>query len=543
MVPNRLAGVPLPANTKIYAEVSRLEFRAVVATEATHYMMFDKQAIQYGNIAGLAGNHLYINERAKMIKSHQLALAANLQFPDNQAYFESPIFQKVATVDGVGNTLEIADQGLRDAYNAGQHRVFKSPIDKLATTIHKFVPSLDDFKQADEATADLYVGGARADNRASAVVAFYPVIHTVSDAFWDHKVSSFDQFGNPIIYPQTAFDLSTLAAIAAAEAEDDFDPLYRNIDAALTFNTTLYALETDSSADGYYFRREEPIVRSSGFRLTRSEPLLDFLGMSVCRPHAFFPTQDFYPPFIQDYHMYTTFKDMIKVANATPDQPLLTMELTPVGDGILSIRSRDGFDQETKELQKADTQYPLLERYVTTFATDTDPQTREASKLAGHLIEFETNSGPPKAVFLKLEREVVKGTTFTINQPRLTHVALELYNQDIKSVSDLYETQLYQAVRRNSNYRSDTVHNVETEGCVLLVASDFGNWSRWDNKLRVDNFKGRFIVQFDSESRDRTMPVTLDIELELQPVTLTVVFIYTEYGLVGTAHNNRFRIL
>ena len=138
---------------------------------------------------------------------------------------------------------------------------------------------------------------------------------------------------------------------------------------------------------------------------------------------------------------------------------------------------------------------------------------------------------------------MVKGTTFTINQPRLTHVALELYNQDIKSVSDLYETQLYQAVRRNSNYRSDTVHNVETEGCVLLVASDFGNWSRWDNKLRVDNFKGRFIVQFDSESRDRTMPVTLDIELELQPVTLTVVFIYTEYGLVGTAHNNRFRIL
>ena len=102
---------------------------------------------------------------------------------------------------------------------------------------------------------------------------------------------------------------------------------------------------------------------------------------------------------------------------------------------------------------------------------------------------------------------------------------------------------LYHAVRRNSNYRADTVHNIETEGCVLLVASDFGNWAKWENTLRVDNFKGRFIVQFNAESRDRSIDPLLDLELEEQDLTLTVVFVYTDYGLVGTAFNNRFRIL
>ena len=78
---------------------------------------------------------------------------------------------------------------------------------------------------------------------------------------------------------------------------------------------------------------------------------------------------------------------------------------------------------------------------------------------------------------------------------------------------------------------------------MLLLASDFGNWARWENKRRVDNFKGRFVVQFEAESRDRSIPALLDLDLEEQNLTLTVVFIYPDYGLVGTAFNNRFRIL
>ena len=421
-----------------------MRFEGLPGSEVTHYMMFDKQSIQYSNIPGIAGNSLWINERAKIIKSHTRVLANDLQFPTNVNYYASPIFKKTATAQGQGNDILIADQGLRDAYNAGQHRMFKDPIDALATTVQQFVPSQDDFKQADGATPDIHVAGGRANVRASSVDAYYPVVHTVSDPFWDHKISSLTLFGNPIMYPDTTLDVSTPAAIAISEQEDDFDPLYMQLNETLTFNSVLYAVETDSEEVGYYFRREEPISKSM-FGYTRAEPLLDFLGMSVCKPHALFPSQDFYPPFIQDFHLYTQFKDLIKVANATPDHPGLTMELTPTRETRLFIRSNDGFDQKTKELQKADTQYPLLERYVTTFAAKTDVYTSAQSKQAGHFIEFETNSGPPQAVFLKLEREVVKGTAFTTNQPRLTHIALELYNQD-KSVSDLGQTLLYHAV-------------------------------------------------------------------------------------------------
>ena len=92
--------------------------------------------------------------------------------------------------------------------------------------------------------------------------------------------------------------------------------------------------------------------------------------MSICRPHAIFPTADSYVPFIQDFHIYTQFKDMIKVANATPDFPLLTLELEPTRETVLQTRSQDGFDQTTKELQKVSMQHPLLERYTTTFQAD-----------------------------------------------------------------------------------------------------------------------------------------------------------------------------
>ena len=89
--PNRLGGAALPANTKTYAEVSRVQFDTVPGAEATHYMMFDKQSIQHAAIAGLAGNHLYIDERAKMIKSHTRVIANDLQFPPNANYLVSPL--------------------------------------------------------------------------------------------------------------------------------------------------------------------------------------------------------------------------------------------------------------------------------------------------------------------------------------------------------------------------------------------------------------------------------------------------------------------
>ena len=417
--------------------------------------------------------------------------------------------------------------------------MFKDPIDTLPTTRQQFIPSQDDFKQADGATADLYTHGSRADPRISAVLAHTDVIHSVGDTFWDHKVSSIRlQYPyEPIIYPDTEFDLSTVASIGQAEANENFDPLYIDIDRALTFQTSLYRL-----GDGY-FRREEPIARSTGFQIQRAEPLLDFLGMSICRPHAIFPTADSYVPFIQDFHIYTQFKDMIKVANATPDFPLLTLELEPTRETVLQTRSQDGFDQTTKELQKVSMQHPLLERYTTTFQADPDVETAEQARIAKHHLDFETNSGPPDAVFLKLQRKVEKGTIYTINEPKITNVYLELFNQNVKSVSDLNPGQLYHAVRRNSNYRADTVHNIETEGCVLLTRSDFGNWSRWQQRLRFDNFKGRFIIQFESRSLDRTISNELNNELENQDLTFTVIFVYNDYSFVGTPFNNRFKII
>lgn len=444
-----------------------------------------------------------------------------------------------------------SDGGTLQAYTDGQLRIFKEPVPRVPTSRHRFIPSQADFKQeiGGVEVADVYTHGARGNYRRELVVgsgnqeAYTKIVHTVADIFWDHIAAS--SVGNNnlqyILYPAINYvyrDTVPGAAQNAFALLPDSDPLYFDISRALSYQVQLYSLAST------YFRREEPAVRSR-VEFDRREILLDFNGMSACRPHAIFPTVDFYSAFIQDFHIFCRFKPMFKAAGILPDHPLITMELTPETSNPteLIISSHDGFDQTTKELQKADQQTPLMERYRNTFSSGGEGYTLDDARRQKHYVEFETNRGPPEYVFVKLERDVTPGAIFTTNQPRIKQLSLELFNQDVTSLSVLDETSLYHAVRRNSNYRADTAYNIEQDGAVLLTKVDFGNWARWNNRLFVDNFRGRMTVLYDASSRDRTLPSALDLELSLQPVTATLVFVYEKYGLVGTAHNNRFRLL
>ena len=370
----------------------------------------------------------------------------------------------------------------------------------------------------------------------------------MSDSFWDHDISSVLQ-GQPVLYPILVIGYRDIPAgehVAFAN-NPNADPLYYDIHHALTFTTRLYGLPDD------YFRREEPAVRSL-VKLQRKEPLLDYCGMSVCKPHRLFPTLESYPPFIQDFNIYTQFKSFTKEANLFPDYPKYTIELSQRGTTYIHTRSKDGFDQSTKELQRADMVYPFMERTSNTFQVDNSVDSISTARFAKQMVEFETNKGPPDAVFLYLERDDGKGATHTINQPRITQLGCEIFNEDLKNVSDVYDSEpaaietfsvnhLYHAVRRNSNYRANTIENVEQRGGVLLLREDFGHWGVWKQNLHVDNFKGRFVVRFESGSRDRSVSALQDIDLKGQSIKFTVVFFYERYGLRGTKFNNRFELL
>lgn len=552
----------IPANTQAIdapAVAARAQFENVANGEvARHYLIFSKNAIDLGPVAEYAvdgqadgTDQLTISEEAKMIRAY--TQNPNVQFPAAAVQYDSFTFTKEASLNGAGaNEFAINDQATLDDYKLGQYRIFKEPIKHGLGPLRSkrlFVPSQDDFKTVDDAD-DIYTEGARLDFRLDHVRSFTELVYTVSDNFWDHHCSSISAAGVDILYPAIVQYRDYLVddpLFAILVAGPGFDPLYFDIHRALTFNTRLYGLPDD------YFRREEPAVRSL-IQVKRKEPLLDFCGMGICRPHRFFPTMESYPGFIQDFQVRTQFKSLTKEARLFPDFPRYTAELSQTGTTYIHTRSKDGFDQATKELQKADLQYPFLERTSTTFSVVQDIKTLNDAKFAKHFCEFETNKGPPDGVFLYLEREAVKGAPHTVNQPRITRIGFEVFEEDLKNISDVYDHEpvagelfdvnhLYQAIRRNSNYRANTVENVEQRGGVLLLREDFGNWHVWQQKLHVDNFKGRFVVMFESGSRDRSVSAAVDSDLKAQRVKLNIVFIYERYGLEGTKFNNRFRLL
>ena len=87
------------------------------------------------------------------------------------------------------------------------------------------------------------------------------------------------------------------------------------------------------------------------------------------------------------------------------------------------------------------------------------------------------------------------------------------------------------------------IENVEKRGGVFLLKEDFGHWQVWRQNLHIDNFKGRFVVLYESGSRDRTVTTAVDTDLKEQSIKFNVVFFYERYGLQGTKFNNRFRLL
>ena len=90
--------------------------------------------------------------------------------------------------------------------------------------------------------------------------------------------------------------------------------------------------------------------------------------MSNFRPSSVFATMDKLPPFIQDYsYILSQYSNQVMVVDPAESElyiPTITdnliTHLTPMGNYTLTVRSEDGFDQTTEELQTANIPYQSL---------------------------------------------------------------------------------------------------------------------------------------------------------------------------------------
>ena len=98
-------------------------------------------------------------------------------------------------------------------------------------------------------------------------------------------------------------------------------------------------------------------------------------------------------------------------------------ELSASGPYTITMRSSDDFQQEDKELQKANLQWPRFEIFESRKANNLNPK-----------ITIETNRGIPDYIFLRLERINTDVVNVVSYEPVIRTLKFEILNQDIKIV-------------------------------------------------------------------------------------------------------------
>jgi hypothetical protein len=201
------------------------------------------------------------------------------------------------------------------------------------------------------------------------------------------------------------------------------------------------------------------------------------------------------------------------------------------------MRSADTFEQKTKELETISLPWPRFEAFESTATYNNATGEYNLPK-----VKIETFRGIPQWIFLRLERQNTQQRV-KVNQPVIREIKFTLLGQDIKTVSDLDEEQLYHTTRRNSHPHSDSRNNQKTIGAVFLHKSDVGNFSQFKDVIGKDTLKFEITVTklYDiypgvaTQQTDNQSALTLT-----DPLTFRACLIYTNYGLAGRLHDAKF---
>jgi hypothetical protein len=254
--------------------------------------------------------------------------------------------------------------------------------------------------------------------------------------------------------------------------------------------------------------------------------------MAQFLPSAIYSPIPRFPPFLQDFSYRILQREQNDVTIRADEQlahhnNIAVPKLSPDGEFTVTLRSANTFSQEDRELQKVDLPWPKFEVFESSLAHNGTAK-----------LHVETSRGVPEYVFLRLDRVNSQQSVFN-SQPVINTVKFLVFNQEIKTVSDLSKSQLYQATRRNSHIHALGKTNQKTVGAVLLHRTDVGNLSEFDE------IKGN--VSFDIEVTDFDLfhPEVLPDQLPLNfvqtdPLIFKVCFIYQNFALKGRDNEAEF---
>jgi hypothetical protein len=249
------------------------------------------------------------------------------------------------------------------------------------------------------------------------------------------------------------------------------------------------------------------------YALTLREKLFGYKTVGFLKPFKIFNDQfgEFFPLALQDYNLTFNMQNDIH-------QLIGIKQLTDYGvkniisdESRIYIRSKDGENQDNKELEKIDYSYPEIQRYtsITSHAGETgEPGSHAAAK---PVVMCRSGCFIPDYFFVYAERHYTTG--YSHEPPKIAQLEIRRNQQSIRMYHDTVMTKrdILDITRRNSHPRADQKQLFSDYGGVLISKYDLGKIL--DDQLETNLLELEFTVTLEREPSE-VVPVGLLPDME-----------------------------
>ena len=123
---------------------------------------------------------------------------------------------------------------------------------------------------------------------------------------------------------------------------------------------------------------------------------------------------------------------------------------------------------------------------------------------------------------------------------KIEMLKMEIFGEDLNSISELDVNALYHLTRRNSHIHADVATNYREVGAVLLTREDCMDFGKYKGFDGVDMFQlDVTVTSWEYATLDYTG--SSGMESDDLDMKLKVLFIYKDYSLAGKLNDAKFQ--
>jgi hypothetical protein len=238
--------------------------------------------------------------------------------------------------------------------------------------------------------------------------------------------------------------------------------------------------------------------------------------------------------------------------------------LRPEGPLTLTMRSQKTFNQDDKELERVNLEFPKMYRFTERFSFDQlvhigdiddslyedaddvfqkvpDATTVLQKYKLGRPVVVKTHDPHPEYVFILLQYQGDEG--YNNNRPMdgipITKCEIRIQGQLVRSISNLETNELLELTVRNSHHYASSGLYTHV-GAVLLTKEDLADFNYFTGRETVDQLQLEVQLEFIWTQLNKTIPE--QYSPAVRPSLVVNVCLFNHQVLEGEPHFARFKL-